>query len=130
MECKNCGSKNISIERRIDGNVKCNHCKTTWKNSKSYYEQIAKQEEKSLKNQVCSLVSITDENTFAVHYSDGEVKYFTLDEETNECYEQIATQEEKSAKLKQQIDRETASEDQKINMAERVLKLDKLKELG
>ena len=62
MKGKNCGSENISIERRIDGNVKCNHCKTTWKNSKSYYEQIARQEEKS-------------------------------------------------AKLKQQIDRETASED-------------------
>ena len=79
MKCKTCGSKNISIERRIDGNVKCNHCKTTWKNTKRYYEQIAEQEEKSSNNW-------------------------------------------------RSTDSPTSPEDQKINSAERVLKLDKDKE--
>ena len=46
----------------------------------------------------------------------------------NDYYEKIAKQEENSAKLKKEIDRETSSEEQKLNSAERVLKLDKSKE--
>ena len=80
------------------------------------------------KNQVCSLVARTDENTLAVHYSDGEVKYFTLDKDTNECYEQIAQKEEKSSNNWRTTDSPTSPEDQKLNSAERVLKIDKDKE--
>ena len=95
MKCPKCGSENISIEKRIDGNCTCLNCGFIWKNWQTIYKVKPKLStaEKLLKlQQTIHFVS----DFKIIYFAEGyKTKVFkgNIENQINEAYEHFAKEQ-------------------------------------